>query len=41
MIINYLYTPPQITIRLIESSGILCESNIQSRRVIDGSWDEE
>ncbi len=41
MIINNLYTPPQITIRLIESTGILCESNIQSRKVISGNWDEE
>lgn len=38
---NSLYTAPLLKVLIVGSAGVLCESNVQSREMIEGSWDEE
>ena len=40
MTIKILYTSPQLRIHIVENAGMLCQSNVQSRNVVEGTWDE-
>ena len=39
---SILYTPPRLGVLIVESSGVLCQSNVEKRNVVTvDSWDEE
>ena len=38
---NSLYITPALKVHIVDLAGVLCQSNVQSRNMVEGSWDEE
>ncbi len=38
---NSLYITPALKVHIVDLGGVLCQSNVQSRNMVEGSWDEE